>query len=83
MLVGIPNNDPAGANVEIAIQEALVEAEKLNLRGRDITPYVLKEVAAKTGGDSLKSNMELVRQNARVGAEIAIATSNMQPQKNT
>ena len=78
MLVGVPNNDPAGANVEIAIQAALTEAERLNIRGRDITPYILKEVAEKTRGDSLKSNMALVRQNARVGAEIAIAISNIQ-----
>ena len=75
MLIGVPNNDPAGANVEKAIQVALKEAEKLNIRGRDVTPYILKEVAATTGGDSLKSNMALVRQNARVGAEIAIAIS--------
>jgi pseudouridine-5'-phosphate glycosidase len=75
MLVGVPNIDPAGANVETAIQAALKEAEELNIRGRDVTPYILKEVAEKTEGDSLKSNMALVRQNAKVGAEIAIAIS--------
>lgn len=73
MLVGVPNNDPAGENVENAIHAALVEAEKLNIRGRDVTPYILKTVAEKTGGDSLRSNMALVRQNAKVGAKIAIA----------
>lgn len=73
MLVGVPNNDPAGENVENVIQAALVEAEKLNIRGRDVTPYILKTVAKKTGGDSLRSNMALVRQNAKIGAKIAIA----------
>ena len=76
MLVGVPNDDPAGANVEKAIKAALLEAEKLNIRGRDVTPYILKTVAEKTGGDSLRSNMALVRKNAKVGAEIAIAISN-------
>lgn len=78
MLVGVPNNDPAGANVEMAIQSALYEAEKIGIRGRDVTPYILKKVAKMTGGDSLKSNMALVRHNAKVGAEIAIAISNAQ-----
>jgi len=73
MLVGVPNNDPAGSNVEEAIQAALQEADQLQIRGRDVTPYILKYVAEKTGGDSLKSNMALVRRNAEVGAEIAIA----------
>jgi pseudouridine-5'-phosphate glycosidase len=76
MLVGVPNDDPAGANVEAAIQAALIEAEKLEIRGRDVTPFILKDVAEKTEGDSLKSNMALVRQNAKVGAEIAMAISN-------
>ena len=82
MLVGVPNNDSAGANVEKAIQAALAEAEKLNIRGRDVTPYILKTVAKKTGGDSLRSNMSLVRQNARVGAKIATAISNLRKDRN-
>jgi pseudouridine-5'-phosphate glycosidase len=75
MLVAVPNNDPAGAYVETAIQAALAEAEELNISGRDVTPYVLKQTAAKTEGDSLRSNMALVRQNAKIGADIAIAIS--------
>jgi len=79
MLIGVANNDPAGSNVEAAIQAALKESEELNIRGRDVTPYILKYVAEKTGGDSLKSNMALVRRNAEVGAEIAIAIANQKP----
>ena len=75
MLVAVPNNDPAGANVETAIQAALAQAEELKISGRDVTPYVLKQTAAKTEGDSLRSNMALVRQNAKIGADIAIAIS--------
>lgn len=73
MLVAVPNYDPAGENVERAIQAALVEAKEKNIAGQDVTPFILKAVAAKTGGDSLRSNMALVRQNAEVGADIAIA----------
>lgn len=73
MLVAVPNHDPAGANVEEAIQSALKEAEEKGVSGQAVTPYILKAVAEKTGGDSLRSNMALVKQNAEVGAEIAIA----------
>jgi len=76
MLVAVPNYDPAGANVERAIQSALAEAEEMNIRGQEVTPFILKRVAEKTGGDSLRSNMALVRQNAEVGAKIASCIAN-------
>jgi pseudouridine-5'-phosphate glycosidase len=50
----VPNHDPAGQNVETAIQEAIVEAEAAGIQGRDITPFILRAVAEKTGGDSLR-----------------------------
>ena len=77
MLVAVPNHDPAGGNVEIAIQEALQEADLNNVSGQDVTPFVLKRVAETTKGDSLESNMALVRQNARVGATIAKAIAEL------
>jgi len=57
--------------VEIAIQEALQEADAAGMEGRDVTPFILRAVAEKTGGDSLRSNMSLVKRNAEVGADIA------------
>mmetsp|Transcript_14950 Transcript_14950/g.33384 ORF Transcript_14950/g.33384 Transcript_14950/m.33384 type:complete len:733 (+) Transcript_14950:151-2349(+) len=73
MLVAVPNNDPAGESVESAIHEALVEAEAANIAGRDVTPFILERVADKTSGDSLRSNIALVKKNASVGADIATA----------
>lgn len=73
MLVAVPNYDPAGANVEKAIQSALIEAEEQGISGQAVTPFILKAVAETTGGDSLRSNMMLVKKNAEVGAKIAIA----------
>lgn len=78
MLVAVPNQDPAAAQVEDAIQAALVEAEEQNIAGSAVTPFLLKRVAEKTCGDSLRSNMALVEQNAVVGAEIAIAIARRQ-----
>ena len=76
MLIAVPNSDPAGASVEIAIQEVLNEVNGLGITGRDVTPYILKKVAEKTKGDSLKSNTSLVKGNAAVGADIAVAIAN-------
>ena len=76
MLIAVPNSDPAGASVEIAIQEVLDEASELGISGRDVTPYILKKLAEKTKGDSLKSNISLVKGNAAIGADIAVAIAN-------
>lgn len=73
MLLAVPNHDPAGQNVEDAIQSALQEAADLNILGQDVTPFVLKKVAEQTQGESLKSNIALVKRNAEIGANIAIA----------
>ena len=73
MLVAVPNNDPAGENVEQSIQIALREADERGIRGQDVTPFILKTVAEKTGGESLRSNVSLVKQNAEIGANIALA----------
>ena len=73
-LVGVPNKDPAsGASVEAAIQSALAAAEERGITGPATTPFVLKAVAETTKGDSLKSNIALVKQNAGVGGMIAKA----------
>jgi pseudouridine-5'-phosphate glycosidase len=56
-----------------AINEAIYEAEKLNIKGKAITPYLLGKVKDLTKGDSLKSNIKLVYNNAEIGSKIAVA----------
>jgi len=73
MLLAVPNDNPAGEEVEEAIREALDEADDEEIMGRDVTPYVLRKVNEKTGGESLNSNISLVLNNAKVGAEVAVA----------
>jgi pseudouridine-5'-phosphate glycosidase len=74
----IANPIPAGDEIAApvinqAIAEALAAMEKQNIGGKEATPYLLAKVAAITGGDSLKANMALIRNNARLAAEIAVA----------
>lgn len=75
MLVGVPNDDPAGERVEQAIQDALQQASDRGIVGQALTPFILKTVAEQTEGESLRSNIALVMSNARVGADIAKAIS--------
>lgn len=54
-----------------AILEALKKAEELNINGKAITPFLLKTIVELTEGKSLESNINLVLNNAYVGANIA------------
>ena len=57
---------------DAAIRTALLEAEQKRVVGKDITPFLLAKVNELTRGDSLKANIALVENNARVGAQIAV-----------
>jgi len=55
------------------IEEAVRAAEKEGIKGKKLTPYLLNKIKELTGGKSLKANIELVKNNARVAAKIARA----------
>ena len=55
------------------IRKALGEAEEKGIKGKDVTPFLLGKVKELTEGKSLESNIQLVYNNAKVGARIAVA----------
>jgi len=55
-----------------AIEEALKQSVKDGIKGKETTPYLLAKVKELTGGDSLDSNIQLVYNNAKVGASLAV-----------
>lgn len=57
--------------IENVIQKASTEAEGLGIRGQKLTPFLLKRVSELSGGASLKANLALLRNNARIGMAIA------------
>lgn len=59
--------------INAAIHTATKEADEQHIKGATLTPFLLARVKALTGGDSLKSNIALVKHNAKVASEIAIA----------
>ncbi|NDI78871.1 pseudouridine-5'-phosphate glycosidase [Psychrilyobacter piezotolerans] len=60
-----------------AINKAVEEAEKLGIKGKESTPFLLAKVKELTGGDSLESNIELVYNNARLAAKLAVEYSKL------
>ena len=70
----IPASDeiPAG-EIEPVVAAALARATAEGVRGKDVTPFLLAEIARVTEGRSLQANIALVKNNARVAAEIAVA----------
>jgi pseudouridine-5'-phosphate glycosidase len=59
--------------VEAAISSALAEAERSHVRGADVTPFLLSAMERATGGRSLQTNVALLKNNARMAAEVAVS----------
>ncbi|RHZ74182.1 hypothetical protein Glove_227g84 [Diversispora epigaea] len=70
--VPIPEEYAADAEkVENAIEISLKEIVEKGIIGKDVTPYLLKRVDEITKGESLKSNIALIKNNAKIGSQIA------------
>ena len=70
----IPAEDEIPADeIGVIIDQALADLDRLGIRGKDATPYLLGRIVEITGGASLKANVALVRANARLGTAIALA----------
>ena len=61
----------AASEIDAAIEQALAAAEAQGVIGKLVTPYLLAKVAEITGGVSLRANVALLENNARVAAEVA------------
>lgn len=53
------------------LADGLAAAERQDVRGKDVTPFLLDHLARETGGASLEANVRLVLRNARLAAELA------------
>jgi pseudouridine-5'-phosphate glycosidase len=65
------------AIIEKTILQALSAAKATNVIGKNLTPFLLKYIADHTNGESLASNIALVKNNAKLGAEIAVSYSRL------
>jgi pseudouridine-5'-phosphate glycosidase len=58
-----------------ALRAGLEEMERRDVRGKEVTPFLLDHFARETGGESLRVNREIILRNARLAARIAVALS--------
>ncbi|RYZ59305.1 MAG: pseudouridine-5'-phosphate glycosidase [Proteobacteria bacterium] len=72
----IPEADALDAEfINGVIAKALAEADEKGVSGKAITPFLLKNIVERTEGKSLVANIALVKNNAKIGARLAIALS--------
>jgi pseudouridine-5'-phosphate glycosidase len=70
-----PGEELPASEAEDAIGRALAEAEAQGITGKAVTPYLLARVSELTGEASLRANVSLLLNNARVASTIAVALS--------
>jgi Uncharacterized enzyme involved in pigment biosynthesis len=58
--------------IDKIIEDAVKEADDKGIKGKEVTPFLLKRIVELTGGKSLETNIHLVVNNAKVGAKIAV-----------
>ncbi|KAK9761409.1 hypothetical protein K7432_013716 [Basidiobolus ranarum] len=92
IVIANPINQKDAADTEqiqAAIDQAVRESVEQNIQGKEATPFLLQRVNALTGGNSLKANIALVKNNATIGSKIAyelnqlLKTSNVTDTKTT
>ena len=65
--------------IDAKINEALAEADRLGIKGKDTTPFLLDAIQKATAGKSLEANIQLVLNNAALAAQIAVEYSKLGP----
>ena len=76
LLVTVPvpaDEEIPAAEIEPTILQAVAEAEAQGLRSAEVTPFLLTRIAQLSGERSLRANLALLKNNARVAAQIAVA----------
>jgi pseudouridine-5'-phosphate glycosidase len=76
ILVGVPVPKEAEVPESLldhALEVGLSEAERLRIVGREVTPFLLSKMAEISDGATLRANIALLENNARIAAQIAVA----------
>ncbi len=65
------------SEIDQTIEDALRDAHTQGIQGKGVTPFLLKNIVERTQGRSLKSNIALVKNNARDGAQLAVSLTQL------
>jgi pseudouridylate synthase len=81
LLVTVPvpaTDELPAAQIEPLIEQAVAEAAVRQIRSAEVTPFLLTRLAELSGERSLRANLALLKNNASVAAEIAVALATNQ-----
>ena len=62
--------------IDTLIEKAVKEANEKDIKGKEVTPFLLAKIVEESQGASLKANIALVYNNAKLGAKLAVAYCN-------
>ena len=71
VVVPVPESDASTGDVDVAIDRAISDADAQGIRGKALTPFLLKRVSELSAGDSQRTNQALLVHNARTAGVIA------------
>ncbi len=75
ILVTVPvpaENEIDSERVEMILAEAIKLAAKQGIKGKELTPFLLSNMSELSFGQTLKTNIALLKNNAKIAAEIAL-----------
>lgn len=75
IIIGVEVSKKNALDLAEAIEQAVKDAAKNGISGKNLTPYLLSLVAENSGGKAIEANRTLLADNARVAAEIAVEMS--------
>ena len=58
--------------LEKVLADSLIFAEKQNIKGKQLTPFLLTQMAEQSAGKTLKANIALLENNAKIAARVAL-----------
>jgi pseudouridine-5'-phosphate glycosidase len=67
------DNEIPPQEIEPIVERAVQQADERGISGKALTPFLLGAIVEATGGASLDTNIALVKNNAKLAAEIAVA----------
>ena len=71
VVVPVPESEASASDVDAAIERAVEDADAQGIRGKALTPFLLKRVSELSGGVSQRANRALLVHNARTAGLIA------------
>jgi pseudouridylate synthase len=71
VVVPVPESEASAGDIDAAIERAVADADAQHIRGKAVTPFLLKRVSELTGGASQRTNRALLVHNARTAGLIA------------